>query len=89
MGMADTLYRALSFIRYNCVSRGRSNGEGFRWREAIADALILAGVVFFSTLLGEYTAGVELDKGLLASAIASGLAFFKTLAIKRGLYRSE
>lgn len=94
--------RAFSFIedpeppgRKESEERGRGAQEGgreasrarFSWREALADAAIIAGLNFFSTLCAIGAAQIACAplEALLAASIAAGFGFFSTLAVKRGL----
>ena len=82
--------RALSFVHItnnNKNSRGGGDSEGFDWKSAIADALIIAGLNFFSTLsaLGSLNITRNTGQAILAALVSAGLGFFTTLAIKRGL----
>ena len=76
----NTLYRALSFI-------SDPEPKNFKWREAIYDALIVAGLNFSSTLAGVGATGVLETpvQALIAAGIAAMVGFFVTLATKRGL----
>jgi len=58
-------------------------------RDQLINALIMAGIDFFSTLASISAAGIITDpaRSLLAASIAAGLGFFMTLAIQRGLYK--
>ena len=60
---------------------------GFDWRDAFTDAIISAGLTFFTALGGLGATGLlsEPQVGLAAAAIAAGTQFFIVLAIKRGL----
>jgi len=56
-------------------------------QEALLNAVILAGLGFFTTLGGLGAVGLLADPklGLCAAAISAGLNFFARLAIERGL----
>ena len=56
-------------------------------RDMLLDALIIAGLNFFSTLAGIGAVGITSDpvRSLIAAAVAAGVGFFSTLAIKRGV----
>lgn len=94
MSLATRIARALSFIPPVRASdnRPRVIGEtdksrGFDWKSAVADALIVAGLNFFSALAGLTATQVVSNpvKVLVAAGISAGLGFFSTLAFKRGL----
>jgi len=76
----NRVYRALSF-------RGDPDPENFNWKEAVYDALIVAGLNFTSTLAGVGAVGLLKSpcESLVAAGIAAGVGFFATLAAKRGL----
>lgn len=80
--------RALSFVQQVDYPANGSERR-FNWRDAIIDALIIAGLNFFATLSGISITQIihEPCKALLASAISAGLGFFSTLALKRGLLK--
>lgn len=56
-------------------------------KEEITNALIMAGLTFFQTLIGVSVAQLldEPGKCLIASVVAACFAFFSILAILRGL----
>ena len=57
------------------------------WKDAIVNALILAGFNFFSTLAGLSVAQIitEPQKALVAAGVAAGLGFFSRLMVERGI----
>lgn len=71
---------------------GKNNADGsFDWKDAIADAAIMAGISFFGTLAGIGATGITTNPitGFLAAAIAAGSEFCAILAIKRGLREKQ
>jgi len=81
--------RAVSFLQL-LNDGGGGSGRGrrrFNWRDALADAAIIAGLNFFSALAGISATQIitEPIKALLAACVSAGLGFFSTLAFKRGL----
>lgn len=67
---------------------GKINGNGnFDWSNALADAVIMAGLTFFTTLGGLGATGLLSNPalGFTASIISAGGEFFAILVIKRGL----
>jgi len=65
---------------------GQNNVDGsFDWINAIADASVMAGLTFFTTLGGTSAVGIPTIQACVASAIAAFGQFFLTLAVKRGL----
>jgi len=93
LALADTLLQAFSFVNPRPKIRpqiGDNGGEeGFRWREAVLDALIIAGLNFFSSLSAMSATQIARNPwvAILTALIAAGFGFFSTLAIKRGLKR--
>ena len=93
MAFSDRLYRAISFVsatnseNYHFNVRSTKQQNTYPWKEALIDALIVAGMQFFYTLAGISAAQIvsEPIKALLAAGISAGLGFFTTLALKRGL----
>ena len=91
MSIASRILDALSFVSRIRVNGGAGTGGGnrkeFSWKDAVCDALVIAGFNFFSTLAGISAAQIitEPIKHLLAAGISAGLGFFTTLAVKRGL----
>jgi len=72
--------------------RGKNNADGsFNWKDALADAGVMAGMTFFTTLGGLGVTGLasEPKTSLLAAAISAGAQFFAVLAVKRGLKPKE
>jgi len=61
------------------------------WKDQLANAGIIAGVNFFTTLGGLGATGLLGDplKGLIAAGISAGVGFFVTLAAQRGLQKPE
>lgn len=90
-GIVARIGTALSFIHLvdteNNADKPRQKQQGFDWKNAVADGLIVAGLNFFSTLSGISIAHIIVEplNALLASLISAGLGFFTTLAFKRGL----
>lgn len=60
-------------------------------KDQLTNALIMAGLSFFTTLSGMAITQVicEPEKALIASAISAGLSFFTTLALQRGLVKKD
>lgn len=102
LDMRMALLRAFSFVGDPEISSNKDVGdEGqnipdaqgtgtprrFNWKEAVADASIIAGLNFFSTLsaIGATQITSNPWEAVLAALIAAGFGFFSTLAIKRGL----
>lgn len=90
--LVSRIASALSFVHlsraYNEeTGKPKQNRQGFDWKNAIADGLIVAGLNFFSTLSGISITHIIVEplNALLASLISAGLGFFTTLAFKRGL----
>jgi len=61
------------------------------WKDMVINAGIVAGVAAFTTLASISAAGIRAAPAtsLLAAGIAAGLNFFTSLAIQRGLKKSE
>jgi len=80
--------RALTFIRLskdgNHSMKEVSKNASFK--EALINAVIVAGFNFFSTLAGISVAKIvtEPNKALIAAGIAAGLGFFGRLMVERG-----
>ncbi|RLG61380.1 hypothetical protein DRN86_00085 [Candidatus Geothermarchaeota archaeon] len=89
MKIGNLLYRAVSFVHIDdkVVEANMDEKKKFNWKEAVIDALIVAGFNFFYTLAGISTAQIitEPVKVLVAGLVSAGLGFFSTLAIKRGV----
>jgi hypothetical protein len=71
---------------------GKTNGQGtFDWSDAFADASIMAGSSFMSTLAGLGATGLLGNpvQGICACAISGGAEFFIILALKRGLIKPQ
>jgi hypothetical protein len=69
-------------------AHGRTDPNGtFDWQDAIIDAVIMAGLTFFTCLGGLGATGLMTDPktGLLAAGISAATEFFAILAVKRGL----
>lgn len=60
-------------------------------KKEVVNALIMAGLAFFQTLLGVSVAQLLGDpmKCLVAGGVAAGFSFFSTLAIHRGPRKPE
>jgi len=72
--------------------KGKNNPDGkFDWGDAVADALILAGVSFFTSLGALGVSGLLTNplQGLLSAGISAGANFCIILATKRGLVKRE
>ena len=70
--------------------RGKVNKDGsFDWREALADAGLIAGFTFFSTLASINITKVvsEPVHALCIAGVSAAVQFFATLTAKRGLIR--
>lgn len=81
--------RALTFIR---LSKNRNHPveediKNVSMKEALINAIIVAGFNFFSTLAGISVAKIvtEPSKALIAAGIAAGLGFFGRLMVERGV----
>jgi len=57
----------------------------FDWGEALADAVIIAGLTFFTNLVGKVAVATPVV--LAEAAVAAMVQFFLLLALKRGLVR--
>jgi len=72
------------------IGKNNANGD-FDWRDALLDALISAGLTFFTTLGG--IAVTQLVSNPTSTVIAAGVAaggqFFAILAVKRGLREKQ
>ena len=69
---------------------GKVNGNGnFNWVDAIIDSAIVAGLAFFSTLLGLMSQGAIGTKECITAGITASIQFFTFMAIKRGLKKAE
>lgn len=67
-------------------SKGKNDKNGnFDWKDSAADAAIIAGLTFFTTLGATHVSGIPSVQACVASAIAAAGQFFLALAIKRGL----
>ena len=66
---------------------GKNNPNGsFDWGDALADAAIMAGLTFFTTLGGlAVTDLLKNPAAWLSAGIAAGAQFCAILALKRGL----
>lgn len=60
-------------------------------KDQVANAGIIAGLNFFSTLAGLQVTGITTDPvtALTAAAISAGLGFFASLFTQRGLKKPE
>lgn len=81
-------------IRLRLSRKGRysTNSEPkFDWNDAFADAAIMSGSSFFSTMAGLGVMGLWGDpvKGFCAGFIAAGVQFFAILSLKRGMIRKS
>lgn len=101
MSIASRLVHAFSFVglrRFRKVSvasateppsepKPSEESKEFDWKEALADAGIVAGVYFFTALVGMKIVNIIQDPvtAVVTAGIQAGLGFFMTLAIKRGL----
>jgi len=70
---------------------GKNNSDGsFDWADAVADALIMAGLTFFTTLGGlAMTDLLRNPSGWISAGVAAGAQFCAILALKRGLREKE
>lgn len=71
---------------------GQTNGEGnFDWSDAFADASVMAGSSFMSTLAGLGATGLlgNPQMAVCACIISAGCQFFTILALKRGLIKPQ
>jgi hypothetical protein len=61
------------------------------WKDQIANAAIIAGFNFFTTLAGLQVTALTADPltALTAAGISAGLGFFATLIAQRGLRKPE
>jgi len=59
--------------------------------DMLVNAIIMAGLGFFGTLIGLGSTGLtsDLSAGLITAGINAGFQFFMTLAIQRGLVKKE
>lgn len=73
-------------IRVCSVVNG-SISKTFDWKNALADAAVLAGIAFFGSLGGMAVIEVHAAKAVVAASIAAGTQFCITLGIKRGIIR--
>jgi len=65
---------------------GKNNENGsFDWKNAVADAGIMAGLTFFTSLGGMAVVIPITERTLIGAGIAACGEFFLILAIKRGL----
>jgi len=88
VNISSVIYRAFSFV-HNERSPAQGEREKFNWSEALLDALIIAGLNFFSCLSALSVLQILENplQALVAAIISAGFGFFSTLAIKRGLRR--
>jgi len=66
---------------------GKMTEEGFDWKGAVADAAIIAGLTFFTTLGSAMSQGVPANEAIVIAGVAAAVQFFTLLAIKRGLIK--
>jgi len=61
------------------------------WKDQIANAVIVAGFNFFSTLAGVQITALTADPAtaLAAAGVSAGLGFFASLMVQRGLKKPE
>jgi len=61
------------------------------WKDQLANAGIIAGSNFFTTLAGLQVTGMTQDPqtALIAAAVSAGLGFFASLITQRGLQKQE
>ena len=59
--------------------------------DQVVNSLIMAGNAFFGTLVGVGATGITKDwkLALIGAGISAGFTFFSTLAMQRGLKKSE
>jgi hypothetical protein len=59
--------------------------------DMLVNAIIMAGLGFFGTLIGLGSTGLtsDLRAGLITAGVNAGFQFFMTLAIQRGLVKKE
>jgi hypothetical protein len=72
-------------------AHGRVDPNGkFDWQDAVIDAVIMAGLTFFTTLGGMGATGLLSNPktSVLAAGIAAATEFFAILAVKRGLTKA-
>lgn len=71
--------------------RGRHTGSGgnrrFDWKNALADAAVMAALTFFTSLGGMGATGIPTLQSVVAAGIAAATQFFALLALKRGLVK--
>ena len=96
MSFTTRLYEALTLIPHDTITNvarrvHRTVTKRHKWREALLNALVLAGFNFFSTLASISVTQIitEPEKALIAAAIAAGLGFFGRLMIERGISTGE
>jgi hypothetical protein len=76
-------------IIYCTNSMANISEQKFDWVDALADAAIISGLTFFSTLGGGSVAGLGMIAGLKAATIAAFAQFFVFLALKRGIVQPK
>lgn len=67
------------------VENGSGTKEVFDWKNALADAAIIAALGFFGSLTASALVGGDGVTTCLAAGITAGFEFFTVLAVKRGL----
>ena len=63
--------------------------EKFDWCNNLADASILAGLAFFTCLVGTNIMDVAFLQSLYASGISAAVQFFTLMALKRGITKES
>lgn len=60
-------------------------------KDQIVNAIIMAGLGFFGTLIGLGSTGLtsDLRTGIITAAVNAGFQFFMSLALQRGLVKKE
>ena len=72
------------------VVRNDEEKEVFDWQNALADAGIIAGLTFFTSLVGINLSGMhETVTACTAAGISAAVQFFTLLALKRGIKQSS
>ena len=63
--------------------------EKFDWCGSVADAGILAGLAFFTCLVGTNIMDIMFTQSLYASGISAAVQFFTLMALTRGITQKE